>query len=162
VVVVRYAYALALAFWLGGLPVLGGLVAPTLFGSPRGHDPAAGAVLAGVLFGAILHRYLLLACGAAVVLLVCLVLRRLIGPRPVAFGARAALVTVMFILAAYTAGPLTSRLARIQQEAGGAIAHLPPTDARQLAFDRVHGLAGTLLSISLAGALVLLYWEVSE
>lgn len=161
-VVVRYAYALALALWLGGLPVLGGLVAPALFGTLRAHDTTGGTVLAGAIFGSILHGYLLLACGAAVVLLICLAIMRLVGPRPVAFGLRAGIVVIMLALGAYTAGPLSARLISLQQQAGGSIERLAPTDARRVAFDQAHGLASALLSIGLAGAFVLLYWDARE
>ena len=39
--VLRFAYALALALWLGGMIVLGAIVAPSLFSTLGTLDPAA-------------------------------------------------------------------------------------------------------------------------
>lgn len=137
VIVVRYAYALALALWLGGLAVLGSFAAPVLFG----------------------YDFPLLAIGAGFVLLVCLIIMRLVGPRPAAFGVRVLIVLVMLLLTGYTAGPLASRLERIRQTLPAPVEQLPADDARRTAFERVHDRGATLLALTLAGALTLLYWE---
>jgi hypothetical protein len=137
VIVVRYAYALALALWLGGLAVAGSFAAPVLFGRdfPR------------------------LAIGAGIVLLICLVVMRLVGPRPAAFGLRVGIVLVMLLLTGYTSGPLTARLNQLQQMLPAPVDQLPAGDARRTAFEKVHERGTTLLAITLAGGLVLLYWE---
>jgi len=159
VIVVRYAYALALAVWLGGLAVLGGVVAPGLFGFLRTHEPAAGAALAGAIFGAILHPFVLVAGGAGAILLISLIIMRLVGPRPVAFGARVAIVVVMLALTGYAGGPVAQQITRLERAAPGGLTTLPADDARRVAFERAHDMASLLLVLTLAGALVLLYWE---
>ncbi len=159
VIVVRYAYALALAVWLGGLAVLGGVVAPALFGFLRTHDPAAGTALAGATFGALLSPFVLVAAGAGAVLLLTLIVMRLVGPRPVAFGARVLIVIAMLGLTGYAGGPVARRITRMEQAIPGGVSTLPATDARRVAFDRAHETASLLLGLSLIGALALLYWE---
>jgi hypothetical protein len=137
VIVVRYAYALALALWLGGLAVVGSFATPVLFG----------------------HDFPRLAIGAGIVLLICLIVMRLVGPRPAAFGVRVGIVLVMLLLTAYTSGPLTARLDEAQRMLPAPIEQLPAGDARRAAFERIRERGATLLAITLAGGLVLLYWE---
>jgi hypothetical protein len=55
--VLRFAYALALALWLGGMIVLGAIVAPSLFSTLGTLDPATGRAVAGEAFGAVLVRF---------------------------------------------------------------------------------------------------------
>lgn len=136
-IVVRYAYALALALWLGGLAVVGSFAAPVLFG----------------------HDFPRLAIGAGLVLLICLIVMRLVGPRPAAFGVRVAIVLVMLLLTAYTSGPITAQLDELQQTLPTPVDQLPAGDARRAAFERIHERGTTLLAITLAGGLLLLYWE---
>jgi hypothetical protein len=137
VIVVRYAYALALALWLGGLAVVGSFAAPVLFG----------------------HDFPRLAIGAGLVLLICLIVMRLVGPRPAAFGVRVGIVLVMLLLTVYTSGPLTARLDELQRMLPAPVEQLPADDARRAAFERIRERGTTLLAITLAGGLVLLYWE---
>ena len=69
----RYVYVLALVVWLGGMVVLGAIVAPATFQVLQASAPSIGRALAGDLFGQILARfhYVAYACGG--VLLVTLV-----------------------------------------------------------------------------------------
>src|SRR5688572_7635932 len=53
----RYAYVLALVLWLGGMVVLGAIVAPATFQVLEASAPAVGRALAGALFGTILARF---------------------------------------------------------------------------------------------------------
>jgi len=87
VLALRYVYVLALALWLGGMVVLGAVVAP---------------VLSGVVFGAILSRFHYIAYGAGTLALVSLAAMALLGPRPRAFAARSAIVGVMLLIALYS------------------------------------------------------------
>ncbi|HEY7792238.1 MAG TPA: hypothetical protein VIC33_17120 [Vicinamibacterales bacterium] len=135
-IVVRYAYALALALWLGGLAVVGSFAAPVLFG----------------------HDFTMMALAAGVVLLICLTIMRLVGPRPAAYGVRAGIIVFMLLLTGYTGGPLSSRLEQMRQ-AAAPVDQLPASDARRIAIEQVHERGTTLLALTLAGALALLYWE---
>ena len=93
--VLRYLYILALGVWLGGMAVAGLVAAPTIFAVLEAWNPVEGRVLAGQVFGNILARLHLILYGAAGVMLVTLTIRRLLGPRPAAYGIRASIITAM-------------------------------------------------------------------
>ena len=86
-VVIRYLALTALVVWLGGMIVLGLLVAPSTFGvlQTAAADAANGRMLAGAVFGEILRRFHFLAYGCGAILIVCLLAMKFIGPPPAAF-----------------------------------------------------------------------------
>jgi uncharacterized membrane protein len=159
---VRYLYVLALALWLGGMALAGLIVAPTLFGALGNWDPSAGRALAGHVFGEILRRLYLIGGAAGTVMLIALTLQRVLGPRPKAYGVRAALVVLMVGFTAYAAALIQPRIEALQTEAGGSITQLTPDDARRAEFDRLHSLSTTLMSLTMLGGLALLVWESRE
>jgi hypothetical protein len=159
---VRYLYVLALALWLGGMALAGFLVAPTIFSVLGSWDASAGRVLAGDVFGEILRRLYLAGSVAGVVMLVALTLQRVVGPRPKAYGVRAALVGIMIGLTAYAAAIIQPRIETLQTEVGGPMIRLPAEDTRRAEFDRLHSLSTTLMSLTMLGGLALLVWESRE
>ena len=82
----RLVYVLALAVWLGGMTILGAVVAPTIFQTMQAADPESGRALAGLAFGAMLARFHYVAYGCGVLLLVTHA-RDHGAPRPAAEGA---------------------------------------------------------------------------
>jgi hypothetical protein len=50
----------------------------------------------------------------------------------------------------------------MQREIGGSVADLPESDPRRASFYQLHGLSNVLLSATLVGALLLLFWESRE
>jgi uncharacterized membrane protein len=158
----RYVYVLALVVWLGGMVILGALVAPTTFEVLQATEPASGRELAGAVFGATIARFHYVAYAAGGLLLVTLAAMALLGPRPRAFAVRAALVTAMLGVAVYSGVIVLGRMESVQQEAGGSAARLPPEDDRRIRFDELHRLSTNLMLINMVGALVLLYWEARE
>ena len=54
---IRYLALAALVVWLGGMVVLGLIVAPTTFRVLQAADPSGGRVLAGALFGEVLSQF---------------------------------------------------------------------------------------------------------
>jgi hypothetical protein len=158
----RYLYVLALVVWLGGMVILGALVAPTTFDVLQMRVPEGGRELAGAVFGATLARFHYVAYGAGGLLLVTLGIMRVLGPRPAAFGIRAAIVIVMLAIAVYSGLVVLERIDALQAAAGGFVSRLPESDGRRLEFDRLHLLSTRLMMLNLAGALVLLYWEARE
>jgi uncharacterized membrane protein len=159
---VRYVYILALVVWLGGMVVLGALVAPATFGVLQAQEPVAGRELAGAVFGTILARFHYVAYAAGGLLLLTLAAMRILGPKPVAFGIRAGLVALMLAVSMYSGIMVSQRIDAVQQEAGGVVSRLPAQDARRLEFDRLHQLSVRLMLLNMVGALVLLYWEAKE
>lgn len=159
---VRYATLTALVVWVGGMALVGLLVAPTTFGVLEAADPEGGRVLAGALFGELLRRFHLVmyACGAVVC--VGLLLMKFVGPPPRAFTLRVALAAVMLGLALYSGIPVSRELAQIQAGVAGPINRLPGTDARRLRFDALHRTSTLLMTISMGLGLVSLFWYARE
>jgi uncharacterized membrane protein len=160
--VLRYAYVLALVVWLGGIVLLGALVAPATFQVLQQADPANGRELAGQLFGTVIARFHYVAYGSAAVLLVTLALLAVLGPRPRAFAARCAIILAMLGVALYSDFVVLSGIDAIQQDVGTLVSRLPADDPRRIQFDSLHELSTELMMVDLAGALLLLYWEARE
>lgn len=158
----RYVYILALVVWLGGIVVLGALVAPTTFDVLQRRDPAAGRALAGDVFGLTIARFHYIEYAAGALLVVTLAGMRLLGPRPAAFGVRAGILAAMLALTMYSGLVVLPQLDILQQAAGVPLSQLPAADGRRVAFDGLHQLSMRLMLITMAGALVLLYWEARE
>ena len=55
-VALRYVYLLALVIWLGGMVILGALVAPTTFQILQSIEPSTGRALAREVFGVTIAR----------------------------------------------------------------------------------------------------------
>ncbi len=155
-------YVLALALWLGGMALAGFVVAPTVFGVLQAWNASTGRVLAGDLFGAILSRLYIMGGVAGALMLAALTLQRVLGPRPKAYGIRAALIAVMFGLTAYAGIIVQPRIQTLQQAAGGPMIQLGADDPRRTEFDGLHSLSTTLMSLSILGGLALLAWETRE
>ena len=159
---VRYVALLSLTVWLGGMVVLGLLVAPSTFGVLQAHDPAAGRVLAGALFGVILRQFYILeyACGALI--LICLLIMKFVGPPPRAFLLRAAIVVLMVGLAGYAGVPVAREIGQLQARVSGPINKLAETDPIRMRFDRLHSTSTTLMTVNMVLGLILLSWYVRE
>ena len=158
----RYAYLLALVVWLGGMIVLGALVAPATFGVLQASDPVGGRQLAGDVFGAIITRFHYVAYAMGAILLVSLVAMRLIGPKPAACTIRIALIAAMLGVALYSGVFVLRDIHTIQQVSPGGVSQLTPADPRRARFDELHQLSTRLMLLNLAGTLLLLYWEARE
>jgi hypothetical protein len=159
---IRYAALLALVVWLGGMIMLGLLVAPSTFRVLQAADPAAGRLLAGSLFGEILRHFHLVAYVCGFIILVCLFALKFIGPPPRAFIPRAGIVIVMLLIAVYSGFPVSREIGQIQSQVSGPMNGLPETDARRIRFDRLHETSTVLMTINMALGLVLLFWYIRE
>ena len=158
----RYVYVLALVVWLGGMIVLGALVAPTTFQVLQTIEPGSGRALAGDVFGATIARFHYFAYGAGVLLLVSLAAMAVLGPRPRAFALRCALIFAMLVVSLYSGVIVLGGIDAVQQEAGGLASRLADGDERRTRFNELHQLSTNLMLLNMAGALVLLYWEARE
>ena len=158
----RYVYVLALALWLGGMVVLGAVVAPTTFQVLQASAPATGRLLGGAVFGAILARFHYVAYGAGTLALLALAAMALLGPRPRGFAVRSSIVAVMLLVALYSGFVVLREVDAIQQEVGALPSTLPAGDARRVRFDELHQRSTQLMMLNIVGALVLLYWEARE
>ena len=158
----RYAYVLALVIWLGGMVVLGAIVAPATFQVLEASAPAVGRALAGELFGTILARFHNLAYAAGVTLLVTLGLMRVLGPKPRSFAIRVLIVVAMLAIAIYSGIVVTGSIDQIQLEVGGLPSKLPEDDARRVRFDSLHLLSTRLMMTNAVAAMALLFWEARD
>jgi uncharacterized membrane protein len=157
----RYLYVLALVVWLGGMVMLGAIVAPTTFEVLQASAGSEGRELAGALFGVMLSRFHYVAYGAGALMLLTLGAMRVLGPRPAHSGLRAIIVIVMLAVALYSGLVVLRQIDAVQADAGGLPSRLP-ADARRIRFDSLHLLSTRLMMFNIAGALVLLYWEARE
>jgi len=162
VIALRYVYVLALVTWLGGMLVLGAIVAPATFQVLQASAPQIGRALAGELFGQILARFHYIAYAAGGMLLASLVLMAILGPRPRAFGGRLALVFAMLLVSFYSGFVVLEAIDAIQLEVGQLPSLLPASDPRRIRFDELHQLSTRLMMANIAGALGLLYWEARD
>src|SRR5262245_65354867 len=160
----RYATLLALAVWIGGLLALGAVAAPAIFQVVADKGVPAGRALSGAIFGDVLRRFHLVsyACGAWILL--SLVARALLGPRPRRFAIRACIAAVMLGASLYSGFVVSASISHVQQEIGQDVSAstLPADDPRRAAFDRLHGRSTLLHFVPLVGGLVLLFLEMND
>src|SRR5258707_252760 len=148
----RYVYVLALVVWLGGMLVLGALVAPTTFEVLQASNAAAGRELAGALFRSMLARFHYIAYRARAPLLLTLGAMRVLGPRPAQGGLRAGIVAVMLGVALYSGVVVLRQIDTVQADVGGLPSRLPADDVRRVRFDALHLLSTRLMMFNIAGA----------
>ena len=161
----RYVYVLALVVWLGGMVVLGAIVAPTTFQVLQASAPVIGPRARRASCSAqILARfhYVAYARGRHAA-------RHAGGDggcsarARAAFAVRAARSSRRCWRSRCTpASSCSSTIDAIQREVGGLPSRLPADDARRVRFDELHQLSTRLMMVNIAGALVLLYWEARE
>lgn len=161
-IALRYVYVLALVVWLGGMVVLGAVIAPTTFQVLQASAPETGRALAGELFGTILARfhYVAYACGG--VLLISLGALAVLGPRPRAFAVRLGLIAAMLLVSVYSGVIVLDNIDSVQAEAGRLPSLLPAGNPLRVRFDQLHQLSTRLMLVNIAGAIVLLYWEARD
>lgn len=158
----RYAGLVALTVWVGGLVVLGGIAAPSIFNVLAERHVPGDHVLAGAVFGEALRRFHLLSYACGVVLAGTLLTRGVLGPRPVGFAARLGIAAVMIAATLYSGLVVSSRIGAAQAAIGVAPSSLPEGDPRRVAFGRLHATSTGLLMVPLLGGLFLVFRELKD
>lgn len=158
----RYAALLALVVWSGGLIALGMVAAPSMFETLAARQVADSRLIAGAIFGETLRRFHQVAylCGAVLVL--SLVARRILGPRPRHAGIRVALASIMLAAMVYSGMVVAGRIQTLQESVGAAPSSLPQTDPRRAEFGRLHATSTALLLVPVLGSLALIWWELRD
>lgn len=158
----RFAGLLAVAAWFGGLLALGAIAAPAIFDVVDSGRVVGGRVAAGALFGEILRRFHLVgyACGA--VILISLLLRAILGPRPRHFALAAVTTTLMLGAAVYSGVVISNRIEQLRQEIPGTPSALAEDDPRRVEFGRLHLQSTAFQLVPLIGGLVLLFREMTD
>ena len=158
----RVASLVVLALWVGGLAVLGFVAAPAIFASLEASDPAGGRTLAGLVFGSVFNRFQYLSLVIGPIFILLLILRALLGPRPLRLAWRVWTVAAMLVMSAATLFLISPRIDRLRTEVSGTIAALPDTDARKTEFGRLHALSSVLMLATLAGGVGLIGMEARD
>jgi hypothetical protein len=157
----RFLAVVLLALWVGGLATLG-LGAPVIFSALESHDPVAGRTLAGIAFGAIFTRFELITLVLGLILIVLLGVRAATGASPRRLGWRMWTIAAMIAASAITTFVITPRIDELRESTPGAIADLADSDARKIAFGRLHGTSGALLTATLLAGLGLVWAELQD
>ena len=157
----RYAAVLALVVWIGGLVALGALAAPAAF-EVLGGRGAEGRALAGSVVGETLRRFNLVTYVCAAVVLLSLMLRGVLGPRPRRFAIRVGGLLLMVGAAVYAGVVVAPQIVRAQQSIGAAPSTLDPADPRRIEFGRLHARSASIQLIPLLGGLALLLFELKD
>jgi hypothetical protein len=160
--VLRYAGLLALALWVGGLAVLGGIAAPSIFEVLAARHIVNDRLVAGAIFGEILGRFHLLSYACAFVLLGTLLVRGVMGPRPIMFAARVGIAFLMLLATAYSGLIVAPAIARMQAGAPVALSTLPEDNPRRAEFGRLHAMSTGIQLVPLLGGLFLLFRELKD
>jgi len=162
--VLRFATVLAIAVWIGGLLALGAVAAPAIFDVVALRQVPDDRLLAGAIFGDVLRRFHLVSYGCGALILMSLVTRAVLGPRPRRFSLRLTVATLMLAASLYSGMVLSSRIARVQHEIGVSTSpsSLPATDPRRLAFGRLHGQSTLIQLVPLIGGVVLMLFELKD
>jgi hypothetical protein len=160
--VMRFLYMLALVVWLGGMVVLGAVVAPSTFQVLQALSLESGRELAGEVFGTVLARFAYVSYGAASLMIVTLTVMALLGPRPRPFLVRGVVIAAMLAIAVYGGSFVATEIEVVQQAAGGLPSLLPTGDVRRVRFDELHALSERLMMVNVIGALALLFWEAKK
>jgi hypothetical protein len=158
----RYAGLLATAVWIGGIVALGAIAAPAIFDVVASRGQVDGRVLSGAIFGEILRRFHLASYACGGLILISLVARAVLGPRPRRFAVRAVIASLMLVASLYSGIVVTGGIEALRQEIGVSPSSLPEDDERRIAFARLHGWSNALQLVPLVGGLALLLWELRD
>lgn len=158
----RVASLVVVSIWVGGLAVLAFVAAPTIFSTLEAQDPAAGRALAGQVFGAVLERFQHWTWGLGILLVVLLIARALLGPRPRRLALRIWVIAGMLVLSLVTGLFIAPRIDEIRRDTRGAVAALPDSDARKGEFGRLHGLSTVFMLCTLVAGVGLLWAETKD
>lgn len=160
----RFATVLAIAVWIGGLIVLGGIAAPAIFDVVSLRQVPDGRMLSGAIFGDVLRRFDLVSYACGALILATLAVRAVLGPRPRRFSLRVGIAVLMLGASMYSGMVLSSRIAAVQQEIGAGVApsSLPSGDPRRVAFGRLHGQSTLIQIVPILGGLALMFFELRD
>jgi hypothetical protein len=151
----RLVSALALLVWIGGAISIVAVLAPAAFAVLPSTDAAR-------VVGETLRRFQIVGYAAGAALVASFVLAGLIGPRPYAFWARLWIAALMLAATLISGLWVNARIAALRGEIGSPVTTLAPGDARRIAFGRWYAVSTVLIALTIAGGLVLVYWEARE
>ena len=157
----RFAAAVALVFWVGGLAALGAIAAPAIF-DVLGAKGGDGRALAGAVFGETFRRFSVASYVAGAIVILSLAARGVLGPRPRRFLLRIIVVALMIAASAWSGLVLGPRIQNARRALDVAPSSLPEADPRRIEFGRLHGMSTSLQLVPLLGGLALLFFELKD
>jgi hypothetical protein len=162
--VFRFATVLAIAVWIGGLLALGAIAAPAIFDVLALRLGPDSRLVSGAVFGEILKRFHPVTYGCGAVILLSLIIRAVLGPRPRRFAIRLTIAAGMLAATMYSGMVLAGRIDRVQEQIGitTAASSLPANDPRRLEFGRLHGQSTLIQLVPLLGGVVLMLSELND
>ena len=125
-------------------------------------DPAGGRTQAAALFGAVFTRFQTLAWGAGGAVILLLILRAVLGPRPRPFALRLTIAASMLAVSLASGLMIAPRIDQIRHETSGTVASLPDDDPRKAEFGRLHGLSNGLMALTLVAGAWMLWVEMKD
>jgi len=137
-------FVTALGIWVGGMAILGFIVAPTVFRT------VPSRLQAGTIFGSILERFGPMQIGLAILCLAALVALRLLGGLPnraalIRFGGIVVMLTLVLISHCYLAPAIVR-----EREGIVNFDSIPAGTPQKAVFDRLHRTSVQLAVASLA------------
>ena len=158
----RYLYLLSLTPWLGGMIVLGAVVAPALFGTLETSNILNGRELAGATFGEIVRRFHPVAYTCAILMLTSLIAQMILIPRRTKTYLKVGLVLIMLSSNIYTGVETLPEMENLRQ---GLL--LSTTDSikqsqGQIKFDILHKMFTAIMMLNIVGGLILTFLETYE
>jgi hypothetical protein len=158
----RYAALLAIVVWVGGLITIGTIAAPAVFEIAAARGIPDARVQSGAIVGEIIRRFHHVSYAAGGVLLLSLMTRAALGPRPRRVALRAGLALLMLAAVGYSGFVVTPRIDRLQTSIGAAPSTLPAGDSRRVEFGRLHMQSIGVQMIPLLGGVLLLFFEMRD
>lgn len=158
----RFVSNVLTSLWIGGLLALGYVAAPAAFSVLQAHDPVAGRVLAGQLFGVTLLRAQHFLLGAGIVQAILLNVRAAVGPRPRHYKVQFIVMLLMLAATGYSAFVIAPKIDAIRVAVNGPIAALADGDPTKTEFGRLHGWSNGLMALTLVGAISLMWFDRRE
>jgi hypothetical protein len=158
----RYAALLAIVVWVGGLITIGAIAAPAIFDIAAARGIPDARVQSGAIVGEIIRRFHHVGYAAGAVLLLSLMSRAALGPRPRRVALRAGLALLMLVAVGYSGFVVTPRIDRLQSSIGAAPSTLPAGDSRRVEFGRLHMQSFGVQMIPLLGGVLLLFFEMRD
>jgi len=158
----KYLGVVILAVWVGGSIVLAAVAAPSLFASLAVADPIQGRTTAGVVFGAMFHRFQLVSWVLGGLMLALLATRAALGPRPRRLAVRIYTVLAMVLVSVGSELVVARRIEALRRDLPANLAQVSSDDPRRIEFGRWHAVSTGLMGLTVIAGLGLLWAETHD
>jgi len=158
----RYLYLLSLTPWLGGMIVLGAVVAPALFGTLETSNILNGRELAGATFGEIVRRFYPVAYTCAILMLTSLIAQMILIPRLTKTYLKVGLVLIMLLSNIYAGIEIFPEMENLRQEFLLSTTNSIQQNPGQIRFNILHKISSAIMMLNIVGGLILTFLETHD